>query len=253
MKVTEQLPDTRAHVVELKEPAGPVSVNVTVPVGVVTVPGEVSVTVAVHEEAWFTTTGLVQTTAVEVLRLFTVTLDAALVLVACVESPPYAPVIRAVPVAVAVKVTEQLPETKAHVVELNDPAGPVSVKVTVPVGVVAVPGEASATVAVQDDACPTTTGLVQTTVVDVARRLTVTLAATLVLVLWVVSPPYAPVIRAVPVAVAVKVTEQLPDTRAQVVELKEPAGPVSVKVTVPVGVMIVPGEVSLTVAVQDDA
>ena len=54
-------------------------------------------------------------------------------------------------------------------------------------------------------------------------------------------------------AVAVKVTEQLPDTRAQVVELKEPAGPVSVKVTVPVGVMIVPGEVSLTVAVQDDA
>ncbi len=67
------------------------------------------------------------------------------------------------------------------------------------------------------------------------------------------SPPYAPVIRAVPVAVAVKVTEQLPETNAQVVELKEPAGPVSVKVTVPVDVMIVPGEVSLTVAVQDDA
>ena len=60
-------------------------------------------------------------------------------------------------------------------------------------------------------------------------------------------------IKAVPVAVAVKVTEQLPETNAQVVELNEPAGPVSVKVTVPVGVMIVPGEVSLTVAVQDDA
>ena len=56
-----------------------------------------------------------------------------------------------------------------------------------------------------------------------------------------------------PVAVAVKVTEQLPDTRAQVVELNEPAGPVSVNVTVPVGVIMVPGEVSLTVAVQDDA
>jgi len=49
--------------------------------------------------------------------------------------------------------------------------------------------------------------------------------------------------RAVPVAVAVNVTEQLPETNAQVVELKEPAGPVSVNVTVPVGVMIVPGEV----------
>ena len=159
----------------------------------------------------------------------------------------------AVPMAVAVKVTEQLPETNAHVVELNEPAGPVSVNVTVPVGVVAVPGEVSVTVAVHDEAWPITTGLVQTTVVEVARRFTVTLAAALVLVLWVVSPPYAPVIRAVPVAVAVKVTEQLPDTRAQVVELNEPAGPVSVNVTVPVGVIMVPGEVSLTVAVQDDA
>ncbi len=58
---------------------------------------------------------------------------------------------------------------------------------------------------------------------------------------------------AVPVAVAVNVTEQLPDTRAHVVELNEPAGPVSVNVTVPVGVVAAPGEVSLTVAVQDDA
>ncbi len=82
VKVTEQLPDARAHVVELKEPAGPVSVKVTVPVEVVTVPGDVSVTVAVHDDACPTTTGLVQTTAVEVLRLFTVTLAAALVLVA---------------------------------------------------------------------------------------------------------------------------------------------------------------------------
>ena len=123
-----------------------------------------------------------QTTAVEVLRLFTVTLDAALVLVACVESPPYAPVIRAVPEAVAVKVTEQLPETNAQVVELNEPAGPVSVKVTVPVGVVTVPGEVSVTVAVHDDAWPTTTGLVQTTAVEVLRLFTVTLVAALVLV-----------------------------------------------------------------------
>src|SRR5437763_16997248 len=95
---------------------------------------------------------------------------------------------RAVPVAVAVKVTEQLPETNAQVVELNEPAGPVSVKVTVPVGVVTVPGEVSVTVAVQDDAWPTTTGLVQTTVVGVVRRLTVTLAAALLLVACVESP-----------------------------------------------------------------
>src|SRR5438128_402368 len=91
VNVTEQLAVTRAHVVELKELAGYASVIGSVPVGVVMVPGEVSVTVAVQEDAWLMTTGLVQTTAVEVLRLFTVTLDAALVLVACVESPPYAP------------------------------------------------------------------------------------------------------------------------------------------------------------------
>ncbi len=91
--------------------------------------------------------------------------------------------INAVPVAVAVKVTEQLPDTRAHVVELNEPAGPVSVKVTVPVGVMIVPGEVSLTVAVQDEAWPITTGLVQTTAVEVVRTFTVTLAAALVLVL----------------------------------------------------------------------
>jgi len=90
---------------------------------------------------------------------------------------------RAVPVAVAVNVTEQLPETNAQVVELKEPAGPVSVNVTVPVGVMIVPGEVSLTVAVQDDAWFTTTGLVQTTAVEVVRTLTVTLAAALVLVL----------------------------------------------------------------------
>ena len=90
--------------------------------------------------------------------------------------------IKAVPVAVAVKVTEQLPETNAQVVELNEPAGPVSVKVTVPVGVMIVPGEVSLTVAVQEDPWPITTGLVQTTAVDVLRLFTVTLEAALVLV-----------------------------------------------------------------------
>jgi len=91
-------------------------------------------------------------------------------------------VIRAVPVAVAVNVTEQLPETNAQVVELNEPAGPVSLKVTVPVGVIMVPGEVSLTVAVQEETWPITTGLVQTTAVEVLRLFTVTLAAALVLV-----------------------------------------------------------------------
>ena len=81
VNVTEQLPETRVQVVELNEPAGPVSVNVTVPVGVIIVPVEVSVTVAVHDEAWLTTTGLVHTTAVDVVRGLTVTLAAVLVLV----------------------------------------------------------------------------------------------------------------------------------------------------------------------------
>ena len=41
----------------LKEPA-PANVNVTLPVGVVALVGEVSITVAVHVETWFTTTRL---------------------------------------------------------------------------------------------------------------------------------------------------------------------------------------------------
>ena len=51
----------------------PLGVNVTAPVGVIAVPTEVSVTVAVHVVAWLITTGDVQDTAVVVLRLFTVT------------------------------------------------------------------------------------------------------------------------------------------------------------------------------------
>ncbi len=171
VNVTEQLPETNAQVVELNEPAGPVSVNVTVPVGVMIVPGEVSLTVAVHEEAWPTTTGVVQTTAVEVVRRLTVTLAAALVLVLWVGSPLYWPVMRAVPVAVAVNVAEQLavpvtPATRLHGLPVNEPVGPVSENVTVPVGVVGL-ALVSVTVAVQDEAWFTTTGLAHVTVVVV--------------------------------------------------------------------------------------
>ena len=47
--------------------------NRTVPAGVLAVPAAaVSLTVAVHVEAWLTNTGVVQLTAVDVVRRFTV-------------------------------------------------------------------------------------------------------------------------------------------------------------------------------------
>ena len=69
--LTEQVADApvpaRVHV--------PPGVNVTVPVGVLVVPTEVSVTVAVHDVAWLTTTvDGVHATVVVVVRLLTVTL-----------------------------------------------------------------------------------------------------------------------------------------------------------------------------------
>jgi hypothetical protein len=159
----------------------------------------------------------------------------------------------AVPIVDAEKVTEQLPETRVHGLPTNDPVTPTWLRVTVPAGVEVVPGELSATVAVHVVLWPVVTlEGEQFTAVVVARRFTVTLAAALVLVLWVVSPPYAPVINAVPVAVGVNATEQLPDDRVQVVELNEPAGPVSANVTAPVGT-VGPADVSVTVAVQVEA
>ncbi len=159
----------------------------------------------------------------------------------------------AVPVVVAVKVTEQLPEARVQLLELNAPAGPVSLNVTLPVGVIIVPGEVSDTVAVQDEAWFTTTGLEQTRAVEVVRGFTVILAAALTLPPWDESPPYVPVTSTFPVAVGVNVTEQLPDDRVQVFELNEPAGPVLANVTVPVGVVGEIVDVSLTVAVQVEA
>ncbi len=150
-----------------------------------------------------------------------------------------------------VMVTEQEPADRVHVIGDGSSAASL-VKVTVPVGTMAVPTSVSVTVAIQVEACPTVTGLVQLTVVIVERLLTVMDAAALVLVRWEASPPYAPVTVAVPVAVPVKVTEQLPADNAQLEALREPA-PVEVKVTVPVGVMVVPTSVSVMVAVQVEA
>lgn len=169
----------------------------------------------------------------------------------CPVSPPYAATIIAVPVAVAVKDTEQLPEIRVQVAELRDPGAPVSVKLILPDGVIVVPGDVSETVAAQDEAWFTTTGLVQTKEVEVVRGSAVILAAVLVLPPCDESPLYVPVTSPLPAVAGVNVTEQLPDDREQEFELNAPAGPVSVKVTVPVGVVGL-ASVSVTVAVHDD-
>ncbi len=85
------------------------------------------------------------------------------------------PVTVVVPVALGVKVTEHVPAARVHDAALKEPAAPVEVKPTVPVGVLVGAGEMSATVAVHVDAWPTTTVDVQLIVVEVARGLTVML------------------------------------------------------------------------------
>lgn len=174
VNVTEHVPAARVQDAALNDPAAPVEVKATVPVGVLAIPADVSATVAVHVEATPTTTGLVHEIVVEVVLGLTV-IDPVPVLVACVASPLYVPVTVTVPVAVAVKVTEHVPAANVQLAGLNVPAAPVEVNDTVPVGVLAVPADVSATVAVQVDATPTTTGEVQDTVVEVVLGLTVIL------------------------------------------------------------------------------
>ncbi len=88
VNVTEQVAATSAHDVALNEPAAPVEVKLTEPVGVIAVPGEVSVTVAVHVDAWaIGTDDGAHATAVLVVRTVTLMVPLPL-LVACIESPP---------------------------------------------------------------------------------------------------------------------------------------------------------------------
>ncbi len=81
----------------------------------------------------------------------------------------------AVPAALGVNVTEQLPLTSVQLVALNVPARPVAVNATEPAGVVAPAPLVSATVAVQVEAwlMATVPGL-QTIVVEVVRRVAFT-------------------------------------------------------------------------------
>ena len=66
----------RVHVVNV--PVTPVSLRATVPVGVMKVPAETSVTVIVHVEPWLMTTGVVQLTVVVVARGLTTILEVPL-------------------------------------------------------------------------------------------------------------------------------------------------------------------------------
>ncbi len=86
VKVTEHEPATSVHDAALRLPATPVSVTLTVPVGVLAVGTLVSATVKVHVEAWLIATGDVHETVVLVLLVFTVTVAVPL-LPEWVESP----------------------------------------------------------------------------------------------------------------------------------------------------------------------
>ena len=69
MHVATAVVPARVHVVNV--PVTPVWPKPTVPVGVMKVPGEVSVTVTVQVEPWLITTGVAQLTAVVVARRLT--------------------------------------------------------------------------------------------------------------------------------------------------------------------------------------
>jgi hypothetical protein len=169
-----------ARVQVVKVPVTPVSLRATVPVGVMKVPAETSVTVTVQVEAWLITTGVVQLTAVVVARGFT-TILAVPLLVEWDVSPGYDAVTAAVPEVEAVKVELQVAAAvvPARVQVVKVPVTPVSDNPTVPVGVMKVPREVSVTVTVHVDAWLMTTGLVQLTAVVVVRNVTVMLVVPL--------------------------------------------------------------------------
>lgn len=85
-----------------------------------------------------------------------------------------------------VHVADAVVPLRVHAV--NVPVTPVSVRATVPVGVVAPVVEVSVTVTVQVDPWFATTGVVQLTVVVVGWTPTFTTKAVLVLPLWAESP-----------------------------------------------------------------
>ncbi len=93
------------------------------------------------------------------------------------------------PITVGVYVTEQVPPLRVHGEVVNVPV-PLDEKLTVPVGVLAVPRAVSATVTVHVVTLFTTIDAgAQVMVVDVERRVTVTVVVAFAGALWLVSPP----------------------------------------------------------------
>ena len=70
--VADAVVPARVQVVNV--PVTPVSLKATVPVGVMNVPAEVSVTVTLQVEPWLITTGVVHETVVVVVLLLTIIL-----------------------------------------------------------------------------------------------------------------------------------------------------------------------------------
>ena len=165
-------PATRVHGLPVKVPAAPVLEKVTVPVGVIRVPGLVagSVTVTVHVVAWL---GAMlageQLNVVAVGRVLTTMLAVPLLGLYWFATPGYEAVTEAVPAVDAVKVEVHVADAVVpdSVQVVNDPVTPFSVRVTVPVGVVAPVAEVSVTVTVHIDPWLIMTGVSQVTLVVV--------------------------------------------------------------------------------------
>lgn len=88
----------------------------------------------------------------------------------------------------AVNMTEQDPAVNVQLIGVNVPVE-LLLKLTVPAGVEAVPGEVSATVAVHFVCWPTLTELgVQAIVVDVVLNVVVMIVVAAAAALWLVSP-----------------------------------------------------------------
>ena len=181
----------------MKLPA-PLELKLTVPFGTLGVPASVSVTIALQLDAWPTATVVgEQVTLVEVERSANTPTNVESKLKippAWVESPLYWAMIVCDPdpTAPGVQFSEQVAVPRLAWVSVQLPGSklpPPALSPTVPVGVLAGPGEVSATVAVHFVARPTPTGLgEQLSVVDADRAVTLTSWLPL-LAVWCASPP----------------------------------------------------------------
>jgi hypothetical protein len=186
------------HELALKLPA-PLELKPTVPVGALAVPASVSVTNAVHDDARPTATVVGEhVTPVDVERAAntpTMSKPKLRIPPSWLESPLYWAriVCDPDPTALGVQLSEHVAVPGLVRLSVQPPRpkkpAPSALNPTLPVGVIAEPGEVSVTVAVHSVARPTATGLgEQLKLVDADRADTPTLWLPL-LALWCASPP----------------------------------------------------------------